>query len=102
MRVREIVGDTQSAEIQQMRRSFNSLLRMMETAEASITTGSASAEEVLGAWADAIRTGRDDNPDTVSNVLVSDEEIVGIRVTPTALRKAQANARVVQDDGTDA
>ncbi len=101
MRVREIVGDMQSAEIQQMRRSFNSLLRMLETAEASLTAG-ADAEDVLNAWADAIRTGQDDNPASIANVVSTDNEMLGIRITPTPLRKAQAKARVVEDDGTDA
>ena len=99
MRVREIVGDTQSAEIQQMRRSFNSLLRIIENVATLATATTITDLQAWEAIQDAIATGLDsDNSPYVG----TGQELVGVRVTPTALRKAQANARVVEDDLTDA
>ena len=99
MRVREIVGDTQSAEIQQMRRSFNSLLRIIENVATLATATTINDLQAWEAIQDALVTGLDsDNTPYVG----TGQEMVGIRVTPTARRKAQANARVVEDDLTDA
>ena len=99
MRVREIVGDTQSAEIQQMRRSFNSLLRIIENVATLRVATTIDAAETWLAIRDALVTGLDSDN---SPYLGTGQEMVGIRVTPTGLRKAQANARVVEDDLTDA
>ncbi len=99
MRVREIVGDTQSAEIQQMRRSFNSLLRIIENVATLRVATTIDAAETWLAIRDALVTGLDSDN---SPYLGTGQEMVGIRVTPTARRKAQANARVVEDDLTDA
>ena len=76
--VRLTVGDQSSAEIDQLRRTVNTLLQMLETAEGSLTAG-ASAADVLNAWADAVRTGTDDNPLAIANVVSTSLEIVGLR-----------------------
>jgi hypothetical protein len=100
MRVRLIVGDQQSAEFEQLRRTVNNLLRMMETAKASLVA-TATAADVLTAWSDAIETGRDNNPGTIANVVSTDNEVLGLRPTPTPVRKAQAFGPVQDDDGFD-
>ena len=80
-RARLVVSDTSSEEVDQLRRTVNTLLLMIESAEASIAA-TATAEEVLGAWADAVRTGFDNNPDSVDHVVPTNREIVGIKPTP--------------------
>lgn len=81
-RARVVVSDTSSEEVDQLRRTVNTLLHMIESAEASLTAG-ATAENVLDAWADAVRTGKDDNPDGVSDVSPTNRVVVGLRPTPT-------------------
>lgn len=76
--VRLVVGDQSSAEFDQLRRTVNTLLQMLESAETSLTAG-ASAEDVLNAWADAVRTGTDNNPAAIANVSDTGLEIVGLR-----------------------
>lgn len=99
--VRLIVGDQSSAEVDQLRRTTNSLLQMLESAEASLTAG-ASAEDVLNAWADAVRTGTDDNPESIANVVSTSLEIVGLRpmnrhpARPGSVAQTKA---MVLDDG---
>lgn len=78
--VRIVTGDLPSAEKDQLRRTVNTLLQMLETAEASLTAG-ASAEDILNAWADAVRTGRDNNPASIANVVSTGLEVVGVRGT---------------------
>lgn len=85
-RARLVVADTNSGEIEQLRRTLNSLLHMLESAEASLDN-SATAEAVLAAWAAAVRTGTDDNPDSETGVLPSGREIVGLKPTPTHPRR---------------
>jgi hypothetical protein len=81
-RARLVTADTSSEEVDQLRRTVNTLLLMLETAEASLTAG-ASAEDVLNAWADAIRTGTEDNPESIANVVSTGRELVGLRPSPT-------------------
>ncbi len=80
MRIRKINADQHSAEFDQLRRTVNNMLRMMETAKASITA-SATAEEVLEAWSDAIETGVDNDPNDVAtgDIVVSNGAIVGVK-----------------------
>ncbi len=98
-RARLVISDVSSEEVDQLRRTVNTLILMLETAEASITAG-ASAAEVLGAWADGVRTGTDDNPDSVSNVVSTGREIVGLKPTPTHPRRVlqQLRSMSVSDD----
>ncbi len=76
--VRLVVGDQSSAEVDQLRRTVNTLLQMLETAEASLTAG-ATAADVLNSWADAVRTGTDNNSASIANVTSTSLEIVGLR-----------------------
>ena len=78
MRIRKIIGDQSSAEFDQLRRTSNNLLRMLEGAEASLAAG-ADAEAVLQAWADAIRDGVDANNDSETNVVATNVPIVGLK-----------------------
>lgn len=78
MRVRRVLADMNSAEVDQLRRGLNNLLRMMENARASITAN-ASAEDVLKQWSDAINTGTDDNPNSIANVVSSSCPIEGCK-----------------------
>ncbi len=81
-----VVGDSGSQEVDELRRTVNSLLLMLESAEASLTAG-ATAENVLNAWADAVRTGVDNNPAAIANIAPSNRQIVGVKVTPLHPRR---------------
>jgi hypothetical protein len=97
-RARLVVSDVSSEEVDQLRRTVNTLLLMLETAEASITAG-ASAEDVLNAWADAVRTATDDNPESIANITSTGREVVGLKPTPTLPRRVRQELRdMVADD----
>jgi hypothetical protein len=103
MRVRLIVGDQQSAEFEQLRRSYNNLLRVLENIASqvggNIPADSQSAFDVLNG---VISTGDDaSGSGGVGAYVGTDNEILGLRPTPTPVRKAQANAPVQEDDGFD-
>lgn len=104
MRIRKINADQNSAEFDQLRRTVNNILRMMETAKASITA-TATAEEVLTAWADAIETGVDNDPNDVAtgDIVVSNGAIVGLKpVNGGGLpRHPMLNRALVEDDSFD-
>jgi hypothetical protein len=85
-RARLVIADTSSEEIDQMRRTMHGILHMLESAEASLTAG-ASAEDVLNAFADAVRTGTDDNPESIANIVPSERELVGVRPQPLHPRR---------------
>jgi hypothetical protein len=70
---------------------------MIETAEASITA-TASAEDVLNAWADAVRTGLDDNPAAIANVVSTGREVVGLKPTPKHPRRPRSATRDMTAD----
>ena len=89
MRARHVVSDTSSAEVDHLRRTVNTLLLMLETAEASLTAG-ATAEDVLNAWADAVRTALDNNPASIANVVSTSLPIQGLRPTPRHPRRARS------------
>ena len=76
--VRLTVGDQSSAEFDQLRRTVNALLLMLESASASVTAA-ATAENILKAWAEGITAGRDTNPGSVALVVPTNVEIVGLR-----------------------
>lgn len=80
-KARKVVGDINSAELDHLKRQFNTLLLMLETAAASVTAG-ATAEQVLSVWSDAISTGVDNNPNSVANITTTGREIEGIWSTP--------------------
>lgn len=80
-KARKVVGDINSAELDHLKRQFNTLLLMIETAATSLTAG-ASAADVLNVWSAAISTGVDNNPNSVANVTSTGREIEGIWSTP--------------------
>lgn len=75
---RLVLGDQSSAEIDQIRYTLNNLLKVLETAAASITAG-ASAEDVLNALSAGIAAGADTNPNAVANVVSTGLELVGVQ-----------------------
>ncbi len=94
-----VVGDAPSADVAEMRRTINTLLLMLESAEASITAG-ATAEDVLNAWADAVRTGLDSNPAAIANIVSTGREVVGIQTTPAGIPRTPRMGVVTFDSTT--
>ncbi len=75
---RLIVEDQSSATFDQVRKTVNTLVFMLETANVSITAG-ATAEQVLQAWAAGISNGVDNNPAGTANIVSTNREIVCIK-----------------------
>lgn len=102
MRIRKINGDQHSAEFDQLRRTVNNLLRMLEGAEASLAAG-ATAEAVLQAWADGVRDGADTNPDAETDVVGTAVPLVGLKPTNGGgtPRHPMQNRDTHADDGFD-
>lgn len=81
-KARKVVGDINSAELDHLKRTVNTLILMLETAGTSITAG-ATAEQVLSAWSSGIAAGVDNNPAATANITSTNREIEGIWTTPT-------------------
>jgi len=97
-RARLVISDTSSEEVDQLRRTVNTLVLMLETAEASLTAG-ASAADVLNAWAATARTGTDDNSEAIANIVDTGRELVGMKPTPKHPRRRRGSLRdMVADD----
>lgn len=77
---RLVVGDQSSAEVDQLRKTVNNLLKILENAGASITA-TCTAEEVILAIAAAVTTGLDNNAGTVGSAdyVSSNLELVGVQ-----------------------
>jgi hypothetical protein len=97
-RGRKVTGDQQSEEFDELRRTVHTLLHMIENAKASLTAG-VTAANVLNAWADAVATGKDDNPNAIANYVDSNREIVG--VVPVPKRPARARQGTIDLDPDD-
>lgn len=96
-KARRIVGDQNSAEIDHLKKTVNTLLKMLETAGASIAAG-ASAEDVLSAWAAGVAEGKDSNPDGIANVESTGLEISGIKTIVQFPRRPGDQAPLVELD----
>lgn len=112
MRARLIVADTSSAEVDHLRRNFNSLLLILEDLGARlaaevVTAPTAADGEILAVFqsiSDAIRDGVDSDPDselvTHAPTLLP---IEGLRSTPRHPRRARGSTvAVLATDGEDA
>ena len=91
-KARVVVGDQQSEEFDELRRTVHTLLHMLESAKEAIDTNGADAEQVLEAWADAVITGKDDNPTGIVNVVPTNREVLGVhpsRALPARPRMTQ-------------
>ena len=76
-RGRKVTADQHSEEFDELRRTVHTLLHMIENAKASLTAG-VTAANVLNAWADAVATGKDDNPNSIANYVESGRDLVGV------------------------
>jgi hypothetical protein len=71
-----IPGDLEQRVIE-LTKTVHSLLHMIETAKASVTA-TATAEQILSAWSDAVNTGADTNPSNTANISSSGRPILGV------------------------
>ena len=78
---RQVIADTGSNEVAELRLALNTLILMLETAGASITAG-ATADEVLSAWSAGIAAGKDNNPAGTPNIVSTGREIAGVSPSP--------------------
>jgi len=100
-RARKVVADTSSEEIDQMRRTLNNLLRVLETAGANIVAGD-TAEAVIQSIGEGIAAGADTDPETtLASGAASGLELVGVKPTPLHPRRRGAVATVAMDGTED-
>ncbi len=83
MKARKVVADLNSTEVDQLRRGYNNLLRVIEGFAASLDAG-ATAEAVLAAFAAGVAAGLDSNPDTETNVVATNLPLEGVKPEPLA------------------
>ena len=79
-KARLIRGDQSSAEFDQLRKTVNALLLILENAGTQVT-GGATAGAVIQAIADGIASGADTNPQSRASYTGTNLEIVGLKPT---------------------
>lgn len=72
---RVIVEDQSSATFDEIRKTVNTIIFMLEAAGTSVTAG-ATAEQILSAWSAGIAVGVDSNPAATANIVPTNREIV--------------------------
>lgn len=82
-KVRLVVGDTPSVEVDQLRRSMNALLLIIENVASQVSAGDVTAEEGFTALQAALSAGMDDDIEGVgggsNNYVGTKVEVVGLR-----------------------
>ena len=71
-----IPGDLEQ-KVNELTKTVHSLLHMLESAAASVTA-TATAEQILTAWSDAVRTGVDNNPSAIANISSTGRAVTGV------------------------
>lgn len=101
IRVRKVVSDNSSQEVDELRRQFNNLLLVLENvcAEVAATTV-ADAETGLEALGLAISSGLDSTA-SVTNHVGTGRELNGVRPTPTHPRRARVQKTETADATID-
>lgn len=100
-RARLVVADTNSEEIDQMRRTLNNLLVALEQAGANIVAGD-TAEVVLQSLGEGIAAGADTDPQTtLVSGTASGVELVGMKPTPLHPRRRGLSKTVDMDASSD-
>lgn len=90
-KVRLVVGDQNSAELQALTRSFNSLLLILENAFALEAAGTTTSIQMAAGLSNALSTGKDTD---VAPHVGTQRMVYGIRPTPT---HPQRRAEVVTE-----
>lgn len=90
-KVRLVVGDQNSLELQALERSFNSLLLILQNIAAEEAAATTSAVEAAAALSNALSTGKDTD---TTNHTGTQRLVYGIRPTPT---HPQRRAEVVTE-----
>lgn len=92
-KVRLIVGDQNSAELQALYRSWNSFLLILQNIAAEEAAGTTSAVESAAALSNALSTGKDS--DTVNHT-GTQRLVYGIRATPTHPQRSAEDLNKLQ------
>lgn len=94
-KARVVIGDQNSAEFDELRRSYNSLLLVLENIASQVSDSTLTAEEGFTALAAALRTGVDAGDDPAGYV-GTQRQVVGVKSTPTIpLRRAEDVSKLV-------
>lgn len=94
IRVRRVVSDNSSQEVDELRRQFNNLLLILENV-ATENAGAMTVDQAFAAIAQALSTGTDSDS---ANHVGTGREINGVRPAPTHPRRA----RVQKTESADA
>lgn len=97
IRVRRVVSDSSSQEVDELRRQFNNLLLILENVCAEVVATTLTAEEGLEALGAALIAGSDASGTPAAHVGTS-RELNGVRPAPAHPRRA----RVQKTESADA
>lgn len=97
IRVRRVVSDNSSAEVDELRRQFNNLLLILETV-CTEHAGAMTDDQAFAALAQALSTGIDSDS---TNHVGTGREINGVRPTPTHPRRARVQSTESADKTID-
>lgn len=101
IRVRRVVSDNSSQEVDELRRQFNNLLLVVENMCALVAAGTVTTAELgLEALGLAISTGTDTTA-SVTNHVGTGRELNGVRPTPTHPRRARVQKTESADSTID-
>lgn len=92
-KVRVIVGDQNSAELQALYRSWNSFLLILENIASEEAAGTTTALQSAAALANALSTGKDTN---TTNHTGTQRMVYGIRATPTHPQRSAEDMNKLQ------
>lgn len=100
-KARLVVGDQNSAELDALRRSFNSMIVVLENISAEVTAGTLTAEQGFEALGAALRNGVDGSGTPAPHVGTG-RMVAGVRVSPQhPPRKAEVLSELVPMTAAD-
>lgn len=101
-RARLVVADTNSAEMDSLRRQFNNLLLVLENVCAEVDAGNITADEAFTALVAALNNGTDVDIALIdggaNNYAGSNRELLGVKPTPLHPRQVRGETRDMDKD----
>lgn len=105
MKARQVVSDTPNAEVEELRRTLNTLLLVLQNVSAHVAAGDIDEEEAFIVLANTLTSGVDtdmlDIGGNGNDYEGTGREVVGLKPTPQRPRMPQIKALVTMDKGSD-
>ena len=101
-KARLVVADQNSAELDQLRRSFNSLMVVLENCASEVDAGNITADEAFTALATTLSTGTDATIASIdggaNTYTGTARELLGVKPTPLHPRQVRGETRDMTAD----